>query len=191
MNTSQAKQIDSYNKIANNYLSWDWTAKALLESANILRKERDLAWQSCKGATFPRTVPPAALTEEVVWMLQAFAIECLLKGLFVKGGNKIAENGAYKGVDGVADNHDLEMLAKHVMGNEHNNVFNVLRKLEWIGKNIGRYPVAKKSSDSKFSAEFSNEKNDYGYDINSVVLTDAEQSLVDTFIKELLRKLTE
>lgn len=178
-----SKQIKSFSQMANDYTFWEWTANALLVSAGVLKREGERALHSHKGASFPRVVSPEELTKEVEWMLQAFAIECLLKGLFVKGGHKIVKNGEYKGVPNVGD-HDLVNLAKNVIGNMSKKHNDALRKLGLIGKSIGRYPIAKKSGDLKFSEE----ENDVGYD-DSVLITNKEQSLIDTFTSELLRKL--
>jgi hypothetical protein len=181
-----SKQIESYNKMGNNYAFWEWSAKGLLESAKILRREREREWRLHKGRSGGYVCPPEYFTEEVEWMLQAFAIECLLKGLFVKGGHEIVKNGKYKGVPNAGD-HDLVNLAKEIMGTmskEHNNV---LRKLGLIGKTVGRYPIPKKRSKLRFC----DEENALGIDDPSVQIADNEQSLIDTFINELLRKLTE
>ena len=182
-----SKQIESpFDMMANNCTFWECKANALLKSANILKRERERALQSHKGATFPRSVSPEELTEEVEWMLQAFAIECLLKGLFVKGGHKIVENDEYKQVPNAGD-HDLVNLATEIMGTmskEHNNV---LRKLGLIGRTVGRYPIPKKRSELRFC----DEENALEIDDPSVQITDDEQSLIDTFTSELRKKLTE
>lgn len=179
---NKPKQIESFNEMANNYCFWEDRADTLLKSANILRREREREIRSHKGLSGYRC-PPEYFTEEVEWMLKAFAIECLLKGLFVKSGHKIAENG--KCIK-VGKNHDLENLAKHVVG-ENNipiNLQEALRKLSSVAI-LGRYPTAMDCQLLKFS----NEKNHCAYDDSVVLITDDEQSLIDTFTSELLRKL--
>ena len=47
-------------------------------------------------------------------MLQGFAVECLLKALWVKQGHRLADKGRFVGVSGVKDQHDLRQLAKVV-----------------------------------------------------------------------------
>lgn len=190
MNSSQAKQIESYNKMASEYCFWGWSAKVLLDSVNILRRERERALRSHKGATFPRVVSPEELTEEVEWMLQAFAIECLLKGLVVKGGGKIAEKG---NLVKKCKTHNFEKLIKQVnpVMDKNNISINIdlqqiLQKLSSVAI-LGRYPIARNYS----SLTFSEKENVVGYDNPSVLITDDEKSLVDDFTSKLLKILTE
>lgn len=170
--------------MANNYRFWEHSADALLKSASILRREREREIRSHKGLSGSYRCPPEYFTEEVEWMLKAFAIECLLKGLRLKNGHKIAENG--KCIK-VGRNHDLMDLAKNVMGENYIpiNLQEALRKLSAVAI-LGRYPTAVKNNEL---LKFYDEENTIGYVDSSVLIADDEQSLIDTFINELLKKL--
>ena len=182
---NKPKQINSFNEMANNYCFWEYSADALLKSASILRREREREIQAHKGLSGSYRCPPEYFTEEVEWMLKAFALECLLKGLLVKSGHKIAENGKLK----VNRNHALKNLAINVMGenNIQSNLQEALRKLSAVAI-LGRYPTAVNNNDL---LKFCDEENTLGYVDSSVSITADEKSLIDTFISELLRKLKE
>ena len=184
MNTSERKQRESFDKMANDYRFWQYSAEALLGSANILRREREREMQTHKGSKSGYRCPHEYLTEEVELMLKAFTIECLLKGLWVKAGHKIAENGKYKKVI-QGDEHNLRNLAEKVLGGISEEDGDVLARLGSIGKTLGRYPVAR----SYKELEFSNKENTLGYS-NSWQITNDKESFIDTFADELLRKLS-
>lgn len=75
-------------------------------------------------------------------MLLGYAIECALKGLWVKSGHKIVAVGKYVGVAGAKD-HDLTQLAKAVGFSPTAAEADVLRRLSKFVRFAGRYPVAK------------------------------------------------
>jgi hypothetical protein len=75
-------------------------------------------------------------------MLFGYAIECALKGLWVKKGNKIVLNGKYVGVSGSKD-HDLVGLSKAVGFSPTTAEADVLQRLSKFVRFAGRYPIAK------------------------------------------------
>jgi hypothetical protein len=75
-------------------------------------------------------------------MLLGYAIECALKGLWVKSGHKIVAVGKYVGVAGTKD-HDLTQLARAVGFSPTAAEANVLRRLSKFVRFAGRYPVSR------------------------------------------------
>ncbi len=75
-------------------------------------------------------------------MLLAYAIECALKGLWVRNGNKIVMGGRYVGVTGAKD-HDLMQLSKAAGFLPTMAETEVLQRLSKFVRFAGRYPVAK------------------------------------------------
>src|SRR3990172_2546400 len=81
-------------------------------------------------------------------MLLGYAIECTLKALWVRKGNKLIRNGKYKGVPG-ANDHNLSQLAKAAGFIPTSTEADVLRRLSKFIQFAGRYPVAKTPADMK------------------------------------------
>lgn len=75
-------------------------------------------------------------------MLRGFGIECLLKSLWVKAGNKIVDHGRYRGVPD-AKNHDLVQLASVVGIRLNSDQKDVLDRLTFIMTSNGRYPISR------------------------------------------------
>jgi hypothetical protein len=128
-----------YEDQGNSVFEWVYTADNLVESANILRKE-SYHW-SGKFGEMPDF--RSYRITDVVTMLYAMAIECLLKAVWLLSGNKLVENGNYIGVDG-NKSHQLASLAKRV---EKTGAVTFCAKdceiLEELSRNItsGRYPI--------------------------------------------------
>jgi hypothetical protein len=79
-------------------------------------------------------------------MLLGYTIECALKGLWVKKGNKVVQNGKYVGV-GRGQDHDLVQLSRTVGFSPTMTETDVLHRLSKFVKFAGRYPVAKRSGE--------------------------------------------
>lgn len=75
-------------------------------------------------------------------MLIGYAIECALKGLWVKKGNKIVQNGKYIRVPGTRD-HDLVQLSRQVGFSPSKLEADVLERISKFVTFAGRYPIAK------------------------------------------------
>ncbi len=80
-------------------------------------------------------------------MLQGFAVECLLKALWVKQGHRLAERGRFVGVSGVKDQHDLLQLAKVVGLTIDVEQKGLLERLSVFTKTVGRYPIPTRQDD--------------------------------------------
>ncbi len=141
---SEIKERQEFDDAANNYREWSFTAFELLHAAEVLKKQ-NLKFKESNPLLNPR--PYMGSWTEL--MLYAFALECLIKSLWVRQGNKLAENGKYKNLIN-HENHNLLKIAKKVnfpiLLNPHLEI--ILEKLSYIGKNIGRYPIPKKWSET-------------------------------------------
>ena len=83
---------------------------------------------------------PAAFSVRA--MLIGYAIECALKGLWVKEGNKVVHDGRYVGVPRAGD-HDLVQLSRQVGFSPTKLEAEVLVRLSKFVTFAGRYPIAK------------------------------------------------
>ena len=73
-------------------------------------------------------------------MLRGFAVECLIKAIWLKEGNKLCIDGRYLGVDRIKNQKLHEMISKlriSISKTERN----VLRILSAVATSGGRYPV--------------------------------------------------
>ena len=84
-------------------------------------------------------------------MLQGFAIECLLKCLWVVRGNAVAEDGEYKIETIKRENHDLVKIAEGVGFALSKEESAALAKLSGFARSFGRYPIAKKWQEQRLT----------------------------------------
>lgn len=91
-------------------------------------------------------------------MLQGFAVECLLKCLWIVQGNTVAEDGEYKIAAIKRENHDLVQIAAAVGFPISSDESDALAKLSGFARSFGRYPIAKKWQEQRL------EKNESGID---------------------------
>lgn len=75
-------------------------------------------------------------------MLRGFAVECILKAVWISQGNQIVEDGKYKGIPGV-NQHNLVELSKAIGLALSDKVKELLSRLSIYTTSIGRYPIAK------------------------------------------------
>ena len=81
----------AHERVGNLWLAWMTWAYALEESASYIRDRSSYAQRRGGEVVMP-------LTFGVRAMLLGYAIECALKGLWVKSGNKIVQGGRYVGI---------------------------------------------------------------------------------------------
>jgi hypothetical protein len=135
-------------------------AGSLLAAARILKDHRDRF--DVNRLKVGDTVPDEGKILFPELMLRGFAIECLLKGLYVKAGNKLASGGRYLGVRGAGD-HDLLQLAITVglpLAPAHRDV---LKRLSIIMVGPGRYPITREWSLRKIQRAFRGGKGPPSY----------------------------
>ena len=143
---SDAKQILEYDKNGNLPLAWETSADDLIVAANVLMEKREEI--ATEATPIGAPTPPEIMTLSTELMLRGYAIECLLKGIWVSQGNQIVQNGKYIGVTG-ANQHNLIELAKKVNLRLTNQEKDILIRLTNCVTGFGRYPIQKKWSISK------------------------------------------
>ncbi len=77
-----------------------------------------------------------------------YAVECGLKALWFRKGNKLLRSGGYKGVTG-AKAHDLVQLAQAAGFIPTTTETAALRRLSKFSRFAGRYPVARTMDEMK------------------------------------------
>ena len=131
--------------------AWEMTADSLLSAEGLLRKARiDYYKTTIKGIKVGQDIPPEGKIFNVELMLKGFAVECLLKALWVKKGNTLARAGKFLKIPGVG-NHRLVQLANKVGLNIREKHTSLLRRLEIYVTSIGRYPIAENWETTKIT----------------------------------------
>ena len=126
----------AHEQSGKNPLAWRYSAENLLTAARAVRKE---------VKDFGRMMPSLAAVEA---MLLGFAIECLLKAIYIKGGNTLVKQGSYAHIPR-ANDHDLIQLADAAGVCLTTREKLVLGKLTPFIKFAGRYPIATKANEMK------------------------------------------
>lgn len=129
-----------YERIGNAWLAWlAWAI--VLEDAEVYLGQRAVHREH-KG----EVVMPMLLCVRA--MLLGYAIECALKALWLRMGNKLIRDGRYRGVTG-ANDHNLPQLARAARFTPTATEADVLRRLSRFSQFAGRYPVGKTATDMK------------------------------------------
>lgn len=136
----ESEQIRHYDRAGNQPVTWWLAADSLLAAAGFLKVERDRFDLNCLVVGEPIPAEGKILFPEL--MLRGFAVECLLKGSYLKAGNTLASGGKYLGIKGVRD-HDLPQLASAVGFTIDATEEDVLKRLSLIMTGSGRYPITK------------------------------------------------
>ena len=139
---SEERQIQMHEDTGNNHIAWEIFANNLLVSSNVIKKQRDRGEVDENGIPYDIQI----LFPEI--MLRGFAVECLLKALWVKRGEKLVSDGEYKGIPGASD-HNLLQLADVNGINLTKSQRDVLKRISLIMVSFGRYPIPKKWIDNK------------------------------------------
>src|SRR5437868_4524341 len=95
----------SYSRTGNNYRNWIHTANRLLASSAILARETRSARNSLRHGAQP---PIELLTVWTEVMIAGFAVECLIKAVWLKKGNELVQKGKYVGVCRKEPFHQLD-----------------------------------------------------------------------------------
>ena len=131
----RTRRLEQHTWAGNSPHAWESRARDLLAAATVLRQHRE----SMDSNSAPA---PAALIHPAELMLDGMAIECLLKAVWVKRGQKLAKDGKYLGVPGAGD-HDLGQLAGALKLKLSALEKDTLRRLSHFIEYGGRYPVPK------------------------------------------------
>ena len=133
--------IDSYTRAGNYYPNWIHTADRLLVASAILARETRHARNSVRQGAKP---PLEALTTWTEVMVAGFAVECLIKAVWLKNGNELIRGGEYVAIlrkEGywlvpLCDRFGIPLSSAERRS---------LRRLSLIIRGIGRYPILRKA----------------------------------------------
>ena len=138
---SEKRQIDNFNRVANERVSWALCGHSLITSSQILFSEYDKVDLDKLNTGDP--LPPAGTIFDVVKMLRAMALECYLKALWVKSGGTLATDGKYITIPGTS-NHDLLTLIDSLSDKVDLAIsiedLHLLKRLS-LSISGGRYPI--------------------------------------------------
>ena len=100
-------QLEQYQLVGNDHNAWALSAEDLLAASRLLRKLRSTFDIESLGVG--DAIPDEGRVHPTDLMLRGFAVECLLKALWVKRGGTVCVDGRYEGVKG-ANDHNLVQL---------------------------------------------------------------------------------
>jgi len=143
--------VGMHERMGNLWLAWIAWAY-VLEDAEVYLGDQETHRKHKSQVIMPMLLCVRA-------MLLGYAIECGLKALWIRKGNKIISNGKYRGVKG-ANDHNLTQLAQAAGFIPTTNEADVLQRLSRFSQFAGRYPVAKTPNEMKPEGL---EKTDVGY----------------------------
>src|SRR5216684_547258 len=130
---------DNFERTANTPQALELSSRELWTAAQIL-KDRRLVVDNSAALKDGDPVPPELTVRPVEMMLRGFALENLLKALWVKQKNPIVSGNKYIGVTGAGD-HDLVQLADAVGLPTGPESRDVLKRLSAFITFVGRYPI--------------------------------------------------
>lgn len=136
---SDKKQIENFDKIGNLPEAWELSADHLLSASRILKKHRDNFNPS--SLKVGEEIPDEGKILASELMLKGYAVECLLKAVWVKKGNLLAKDGKYIRIKGCG-NHDLIQIAKVVSLEFEDKQIDILKRLSIYITSAGRYPIS-------------------------------------------------
>jgi hypothetical protein len=120
----------------------------LLAAAHILTDRGD-AFD--RDSLLPGDIlPPESRVGAVCLMLRGMAVECLLKGLWLRHGNELVRDGRYIGIPGAGD-HNLVQIASAVAFAVSVEEKDVLRRLSHFIEYGGRYPIPRNADKLKLT----------------------------------------
>jgi hypothetical protein len=142
---------DWHTQIGNNYSNWTSSAQVLFAASSVLTRERNAEDARILNSTDATPVSVAILTLPAELMLTAFAIEALLKALWLKKGNKLVHQGKYTPLpcEQKRQFHNLAALCDNVGFILREGERIVLDILSSTGRFKGRYPIARRSVDMR------------------------------------------
>jgi len=138
-----------HENLGNDSGLWTLTADSLLIAARYLKQIYDSGDRS-KLVT-SQDAPPEFYVYDPCLLLRGYAVECLLKALRLRQGHKLVKKGSFIGGFCGANNHRLDQMAKDI-GKESEIKFttdelDLLKRLSYIVRVTGRYPVAREYTD--------------------------------------------
>lgn len=138
---SEERQRKNFDATGNCPMAWIQAAERFMASVRILRGHTN-NFDPTRGETGD-PIPDEGLALSVVPLLRGFAIECLLKALFLKKScGYLAENGKYIDITGAGAN-ELVQISNAVSVTFSADQRDVLKRLSIYMTSVGRYPIAK------------------------------------------------
>lgn len=131
-----------FDRTGNSTDAWLSVAENLLFASQILAEKSDEPETHLPGQV--TQLSTRARVAAIELMLKGMALECLLKALWVKQGNRFVQAGAFAPVSG-AGAHDLRQLAQAVPLSSTPHESDLLGRLSHFIEYGGRYPIPKKS----------------------------------------------
>jgi len=123
-----------FEKSGNSPISWFMSADHLLAAARVLRRE----YRSFNMDLSDNTeIPPEEKLLPSIFLLYGFALENLLKALFLKNGGVLVKDGRYCG----KNNHRLHTLAEKSAFSVSSTEKTVLQGLSKKLVSSARYPI--------------------------------------------------
>jgi len=135
---SMQQQKDDFDRQANNYICWFRKANALRLSANILLRQYLECFKSLKELKCTKA-PASLFIHEQALLLEGFALECALKGIYIADGGIIAKDG--KIIKVVSNQHNLSSWCVKTKTQLSDREKVIIKTLSLIITSYGRYPV--------------------------------------------------
>jgi len=132
--------VQNHKRWGNHWMAWSYWVYVLEDAARVIGEQAHHD-EDRNG----NVVMPAVLAVRA--MLLGYAIECAMKGYWVKRGNNMVQNGKFIGVPGAGAEHNLVQLAKIVGFTPTQREADVLTRLVKFIRFAGRYPIAKNPED--------------------------------------------
>lgn len=141
---TEKEQIDDFDKTANNSNAWFTKTRSLHLAAKKLFEIYKNTVSNLQKET--SGIAPISINFiDQVLLLEGFAIECLLKGLYVADGNKISKNGELKKITS-KKHHDLIELCNINNVDLDDREKSIIETLSLMVISYGRYPTPIKYS---------------------------------------------
>ena len=147
---SEQDQLEAYDHIGNMPVAWLREARILQVCSANLAKDCPVLNGTWIDRDWDGVLPVESFG--VVQMLRGMALECLLKGLWLKAGGTLASDGLYRKIPDTRD-HDLVSVSTAVSSKSHLEITaperDLLRRLS-VAISSGRYPIPKNWETQKF-----------------------------------------
>lgn len=136
-----------HTQMGNNPANWSASASSLFGACMILRQERQKETDRVMRSPKPVGIVSVAIgTDGVERLLTAFALEALLKAVWVSKGNRLVREGRYIGLP--CENkkkpkwHNLLAMCDDAEIDLQDSERNILARLSDVARYQGRYPIA-------------------------------------------------
>ncbi|HEY4247163.1 MAG TPA: hypothetical protein VGM64_09920 [Lacunisphaera sp.] len=149
--------------VGNMPMRWQQTAEGLLIASNILKERREAVMSAFKSKFLSNPTPSPELPKEgqTYWielMLTGFAIENLMKGLWLANGNTLYKDAQIP-KEAIGKAHNLVDLASRASLAVDDAERADLEMLSKIMTGVGRYPMARNETHGTGGASWTYESD--------------------------------